>query len=159
MSGFIVARTHVPLSSLLGCRRLSECKLAPVGFVQRFVHLPDLCLVMLTLLHRYVEYAMHRVRLLQYHKITPYVVFDGGPLPAKKGTEVERKRYVIPFSLDTTGICIVNFFSKRDENLDLANTLARQGKHSQAREHYVKCVDITPQMAFQLIKVRNNFII
>lgn len=46
--------------------------------------------------------------------------------------------------------------SKRDENLALANTLARTGKHNLAREHYVKCVDITPQMAFQLIKVRKN---
>ena len=42
--------------------------------------------------NRYVEYAMHRVRLLRYYKITPYVVFDGAPLPAKKGTESERKR-------------------------------------------------------------------
>ncbi|KAF8586120.1 hypothetical protein K439DRAFT_1632043 [Ramaria rubella] len=83
---------------------------------------------------KYVDYAMHRVRLLQYHKITPYIVFDGGPLPAKKGTEVERKR-------------------KRDENVAQANALAEQGHHSNARDHYVKCVDITPQMAFQLIKV------
>lgn len=95
---------------------------------------------------------MHRVRLLQYHNIIPYIVFDGGPLPAKKGTEVERKRYV--FFISTFG----RFYSqvhhsKRDESLTLAKTLARQGKHSLAREHYVKCVDITPQMAFQLIKV------
>lgn len=83
---------------------------------------------------RYVEYAMHRVRLLQHHRIRPYVVFDGGPLPAKKGTETERKK-------------------RRDENLARANALAAQGKHSQAREHYVKCVDVTPQMAYQLIKV------
>lgn len=77
---------------------------------------------------------MHRVRLLQHHRIRPYVVFDGGPLPAKKGTETERKK-------------------RRDENLARANALAAQGKHSQAREHYVKCVDVTPQMAYQLIKV------
>ncbi|KAF8529398.1 PIN domain-like protein [Gautieria morchelliformis] len=67
---------------------------------------------------KYVDYVMHRVQLLQYHKITPY-------------GQVDRKR-------------------KRDENLRLAKDLARQGKHSLAREHYVKCVDITP--AFQLIK-------
>ncbi|KAI0346412.1 PIN domain-like protein [Trametopsis cervina] len=82
---------------------------------------------------RYVDYAMHRVRLLRHHGITPYIVFDGGPLPAKRGTESERKK-------------------KRDENLARANTLAAQGKHSQAREFYVKCVDVTPQMAYQLIK-------
>ena len=78
---------------------------------------------------------MHRVRLLRHFKIEPYIVFDGGPLPAKKGTEVERKK-------------------RRDENLSRANVLAAQGKDSAAREYYVKCVDVTPQMAYQLIKVR-----
>ncbi|KAF8137611.1 PIN domain-like protein [Boletus edulis] len=83
---------------------------------------------------KHVDYAMHRLRLLRHHKIQPYVVFDGGPLPAKKGTESERKQ-------------------RREDNLAKANTLASQGKHSQAREFYVKCVDVTPQMAYQLIKV------
>ncbi|KAJ7468062.1 PIN domain-like protein [Mycena latifolia] len=83
--------------------------------------------------HKYVDYAMHRIRLLRHHKIEPYVVFDGGPLPAKKGTEVDRQ-------------------AKRAEHLALGKALAAQGKSSQAREHYVKCIDVTPQMAFQLIK-------
>lgn len=83
---------------------------------------------------RYVDYAMHRVRLLRHYGIKPYIVFDGGPLPAKKGTEHERKQ-------------------KRDENLARGNALTAQGKHSQAREFYLKCVDVTPQMAFQFIKV------
>ncbi|CDO70975.1 hypothetical protein BN946_scf184830.g7, partial [Trametes cinnabarina] len=78
---------------------------------------------------------MHRVRLLRHYGIEPYLVFDGGPLPAKQGTESERKQ-------------------RREENLSRANALAAQGKHSQAREYYVKCVDVTPQMAYQLIKVR-----
>ncbi|KAJ4490138.1 exodeoxyribonuclease 1 [Lentinula aciculospora] len=82
---------------------------------------------------KYVNYAMEKVRLLRHHGIEPYIVFDGGPLPAKKGTEVERKR-------------------RRDEHLARGNLLASQGKHSQARECYLKCVDVTPQMAFQLIK-------
>lgn len=77
---------------------------------------------------------MHRVRLLKHYRIQPYIVFDGGPLPAKRGTEQERKQ-------------------KREENLARGNALAAQGKHSQARECYVKCVDVTPQMAFQFIKV------
>ena len=77
---------------------------------------------------------MHRVRMLRYHNIEPYIVFDGGPLPAKRGTESERKK-------------------KRDENLKKGKTLVAQNKHSQARECFVKCVDVTPQMAYQLIKV------
>lgn len=77
---------------------------------------------------------MHRVRLLRYHKIEPYIVFDGGPLPAKKGTEIGRKQ-------------------RREESLVRGNALAAQGRHSQAREYYLKCVDVTPQMAYQFIKV------
>ncbi|KAM6503352.1 exodeoxyribonuclease 1 [Amanita muscaria] len=83
--------------------------------------------------HKYVDYAMHRVRLLRYHNIEPYIVFDGGPLPAKRGTEVSRKQ-------------------ARDEYLARGNALAAQGRHSDARECYVKCADVTPQMAYQLIK-------
>ncbi|KAF4586686.1 Rad2 nuclease [Pleurotus pulmonarius] len=83
--------------------------------------------------HKYVDYAMHRVRLLRHHGIEPYIVFDGGPLPAKRGTESERKQ-------------------RREENLARGHALAAQGKHSQARDYYVKCVDVTPQMAYQLIK-------
>jgi exonuclease-1 len=43
---------------------------------------------------RYVDYAMHRVRMMQHHGITPYMVFDGGPLPAKRGTEKDREEWV-----------------------------------------------------------------
>jgi exonuclease 1 len=80
---------------------------------------------------------MHRVRLLKHYGITPYIVFDGGPLPAKRGTEKERAQ-------------------RRAENLQQGHALAAQGKHSAARECYCKCVDVTPQMAFQLIKVRRG---
>jgi exonuclease 1 len=83
---------------------------------------------------RYVEYAMHRVRLLKYYGIIPYIVFDGGPLPAKRGTESERRQ-------------------RRDDNLARGHALAAQGKAAQAREYYCKAIDVTPQMAFQLIKV------
>lgn len=31
--------------------------------------------------------------MLQYHKIIPVVVFDGGRLPSKGGTEQDRKQY------------------------------------------------------------------
>ena len=86
------------------------------------------------MLIRYVDYVLQRVRLLRHYKIKPYLVFDGGPLPAKKATESDRK-------------------NKRNENLNQANELTRTGKHSEARDYFVKCVDITPQMAYQVIKV------
>ena len=83
---------------------------------------------------KYVDFCMRHVRLLRHYNITPFLVFDGGPLPAKQGTEKERE-------------------AKRRENLEKANLLSSRGRHTQAREFYVKCVDITPQMAYQVIKV------
>lgn len=77
---------------------------------------------------------MHRVRLLQHYNITPYIVFDGGPLPAKKGTESKR-------------------LNSREANKEKALELARQGKFAEAREFFTRAVDVTPEMAFQLIKV------
>ncbi|TFY79919.1 hypothetical protein EWM64_g4093 [Hericium alpestre] len=82
---------------------------------------------------KYVEYAMQKVRLLRHHGIHPYLVFDGGPLPAKRGTEKERQQ-------------------RRADNLARGHALAAQGRHKEAREFYCKCVDVTPQMAYQLIK-------
>ncbi|KAG6822631.1 hypothetical protein H0H92_013128 [Tricholoma furcatifolium] len=76
---------------------------------------------------------MRHVRLLRHHGIEPYLVFDGGPLPAKRGTEDGRKQ-------------------RRDEARARGDALASAGKHSQAREQYLKSVDVSPQMAFQLIK-------
>lgn len=77
---------------------------------------------------------MERVQLLLHHGITPYIVFDGGPLPAKKGTEVDRSK-------------------KREEALGKAEALQAQGRRKEARDAYAKCVDVTPEMALQWIKV------
>ena len=43
---------------------------------------------------QYINYFMHRVNLLKYHKITPVVVLDGGNIPCKAATENERYRQV-----------------------------------------------------------------
>lgn len=88
----------------------------------------------LTVHFRYVDYAMHRVRLLKHHNITPYIVFDGGPLPAKQGTESSRLK-------------------SRQENRERGLELSRLGRHAEARDCFVKAVDVTPEMAYQLIKV------
>ncbi|KAL1670862.1 PIN domain-like protein, partial [Schizophyllum commune] len=71
--------------------------------------------------------------MLRHNGVEPYIVFDGGPLPAKKGTENERRQ-------------------KREESMACANMLAAQGKHSKGRDHYLMCVDVTPEMAYQVIK-------
>ncbi|GMK55734.1 hypothetical protein CspeluHIS016_0207900 [Cutaneotrichosporon spelunceum] len=82
---------------------------------------------------KFVDYAMFRVRMLQHHKIRPFVVFDGGPLPAKRGTEDSRAK-------------------SRADHLARAKSYEAQGRMKDARDAYTKCVDITPEMAYQLIK-------
>ncbi|BEI85260.1 hypothetical protein CcaverHIS002_0506610 [Cutaneotrichosporon cavernicola] len=82
---------------------------------------------------KFVDYAMFRVRMLQHHKIRPFVVFDGGPLPAKRGTEDSRAK-------------------SRADHLARAKSFEAQGRMKDARDAYTKCVDITPEMAYQLIK-------
>lgn len=82
---------------------------------------------------RYVDYAMHRVRLLLHHSIQPFIVFDGGPLPAKAPTEKARKQ-------------------RREDSLAKGKDLAKQGKLKEARDYFVKAVDVGTEMAFQLIK-------
>ncbi|MCO5590884.1 hypothetical protein L7F22_044859 [Adiantum nelumboides] len=82
----------------------------------------------------YMNLALSRLHMLKHYGITPYVVFDGGHLPAKQGTEDERRR-------------------RRDEHLQQARKFLGQGRQKRAFEHFTKCVDVTPAMAYQLIKV------
>jgi exonuclease 1 len=52
---------------------------------EKFVFLhPDL-------VSRFVSFCMERVQMLLHHGVQPVIVFDGDCLPAKKGTETERK--------------------------------------------------------------------
>jgi 5'-3' exonuclease len=125
MFGCIAGRTDAPLSSS------KESQPRGAKSFDLLIFSPSL----LTKVSRYVDYAMHRVRLLKHHSITPYIVFDGGPLPAKKETESLR-------------------LASRIENREKGLRLTREGRHAEARECFVKAVDVTPEMAFQLIKVR-----
>lgn len=86
---------------------------------------------------RYIAHALGRIRMLQHFGVKPYLVFDGDKLPAKRGTEQEREQ-------------------RRSDHLAKASALEQDGKTQQARDLYTKCVDITPEMAFQLIKVLNE---
>lgn len=111
---------------------------------------------------RFVEYAMYRVRFLRHHGIEPFLVFDGGPLPAKKGTEVSRAKWVQFYILwccpqihrPSQGSVLTRIvFRSRSDNLEKARSLEAQGRIKEAKEAYTRCVDVTPEMAYQLIKV------
>ncbi|KAK9441401.1 DNA repair protein (XPGC)/ Rad [Metarhizium brunneum] len=82
---------------------------------------------------RYVNAAMHRVRMLQHFGVTPYMVFDGDFLPSKAATEDSRAK-------------------RREEKKKLANDLLKAGKTSQAAHEFQKCIDVTPEMASTLIQ-------
>lgn len=76
---------------------------------------------------------MHRVRMLIYFGVTPYLVFDGDNLPSKAGTESDRAK-------------------KREESRRRGLELYKAGKFSQAHQELQKAVDVTPFMARQLIE-------
>lgn len=81
---------------------------------------------------KHITYCMSRIELLETNGITPYVVFDGGPLPNK--AEEEKARYIA-----------------REENREKARLLWRRGNKTAAIESYQKAVDITPAIANTLV--------
>eukprot|EP01018_Ginkgo_biloba_P029376 Gb_08129 [translate_table: standard] len=92
----------------------------------------ELCLGQPT--RRHIDYCMHRVNLLRHHGVKPILIFDGGILPMKAEQEAKRARV-------------------RKENLERAIEHESCGNHAAAYECYQKAVDISPSIAFQLIKV------
>ncbi|KAI1101310.1 hypothetical protein F4804DRAFT_316183 [Jackrogersella minutella] len=82
---------------------------------------------------KYVDFAMNRVRMLKHFGITPYLVFDGGFLPSKATTEASREK-------------------RREESKKAGLELLKAGKPSQAHAELQKAVDITPEMARDLIE-------
>ncbi|KAL9042409.1 MAG: hypothetical protein Q9214_003788, partial [Letrouitia sp. 1 TL-2023] len=81
---------------------------------------------------KFVEFSMHRVRMLIHFGVVPYMVFDGDNLPSKAATEAGREK-------------------RREESKKLGLELYRLGKLSQAHLELQKAVDVTPEMARQLI--------
>lgn len=96
----------------------------------------DLCLGKPT--RKHVEYFTQRINLLTHNGVTPYVVFDGDHLPSKKITENERE-------------------NRRRIALTNANRFLTQGDPQRAREEFIKAVDVTPQLAYDVIQtLRSN---
>lgn len=75
---------------------------------------------------------MHRVRMLKHFGVTPYIVFDGDYLPSKAATEKDRAM-------------------RRAESRRIGLDLLRAGKTTQALQELQKAVDVTPDMARQVI--------
>lgn len=82
---------------------------------------------------KHVEYFVNRARGLRRSGVEAVFVFDGGRLPGKAAEEAQRRR-------------------NRREALDKAKTHARNGNASAANECYVRAVDVTPEMAREVIE-------
>lgn len=76
---------------------------------------------------------MHRVRMVKYFGVTPYLVFDGDFLPSKAHTEAARAK-------------------RREESRKAGLDLLKAGKPSQAQLELQKSIDVTPEMARHLIE-------
>ena len=81
---------------------------------------------------KWLDFVMHRVRMLQHFNVTPYLVFDGDYLPSKSGTEKDRA-------------------ARRRESRTKGLEFLRLGKSSLAQAELQKSIDVTPEMARQLI--------
>jgi len=81
----------------------------------------------------YVKYCMKFINLLLQYNITPVLVFDGCNLEAKKEVELERRQ-------------------RRKENLAEGKRLLRQGKLSEARGYFTRCVDVTSKLALDVME-------
>jgi len=82
---------------------------------------------------RYVTSALQRVRMLKHFGVKPYLVFDGDYLPSKAATEDSREK-------------------SRNDKKKLAMELLKAGKKALAAQEFQKCIDITPEMASNLIQ-------
>ncbi|KAI9922901.1 hypothetical protein PsorP6_000167 [Peronosclerospora sorghi] len=88
---------------------------------------------------KYVTYFMDRIAALQHNGVNPYVVFDGGSLPMKKGTDEERRK-------------------SRQKNRELGIQHYNKNNFSEARKSFVRAADVSPYMAHRVIqhlKARN----
>ncbi|MCJ1429194.1 Rad2 nuclease [Sticta canariensis] len=82
---------------------------------------------------KFVDFCMHRLRMLLHFGVIPYVVFDGDYLPSKSSTEAKRA-------------------TRREECRKLGLELHRLGRLTQANNELQKAVDVTPEMAGQFIE-------
>ena len=86
--------------------------------------------------------------MLRKHGVQPVLVFDGGHLPAKLRVERERSAYFI-----TRREYKIIFCRKRKKYLEKGLEFHDKGKKTEAFECFSKCVDVSPEMAHQLILV------
>nr|XP_029715845.1 exonuclease 1 [Aedes albopictus] len=81
----------------------------------------------------HIQYCLKYVNMLLSHDIKPILVFDGRHLPAKAATEAKRRE-------------------TRENAKKRSAELLRVGRTEEAKGYLRRCVDITHEMALQLIQ-------
>lgn len=81
----------------------------------------------------YVDYCMHRVRMLIHFHVTPVLVFDGAELPMKADTHAERRL-------------------RREDALAKAEAASAQGEFRKAEEAYQRACPVTFKMTRDVIR-------
>lgn len=76
----------------------------------------------------YITSVMKKVDMLRHFGVEPYMVFDGSPLPTKKGTEKDRA-------------------SKREKASEAANNFMKKGDRKAAWKEFMKAAEVTAEMA------------
>ncbi|EDO31577.1 predicted protein, partial [Nematostella vectensis] len=82
----------------------------------------------------YINYVLKRINMMLFHDVKPVLVFDGAYLPSKANKEAERRK-------------------SRNENKANGLAFLRAGNRAKAQECFQKCVDISPDMALEVIKM------
>ncbi|KAJ1718694.1 hypothetical protein LPJ53_006374 [Coemansia erecta] len=82
---------------------------------------------------KYITFFMTRARMLRHYGVEPLFVFDGGLLPSKRHTELERQQ-------------------RRQEKRQLGIKLWNKGSKKQAFEQFTRSLEVTPEMAKEAIK-------
>lgn len=145
MYGCIKARLGAPSSSSRGKRQQSEQQQhhASSGHVDRF---PQVLMEIDSSTMQCTESAYCDISVS--HLISCLTGVHCPPKRVQRSLEPSASRQDFP----RRGVTWLMSRSRAD-SLAKAQSLESQGRMNEARECYTKCLDITPEMAFQLIKV------
>lgn len=102
------------------------------GWLHRGVHGCATDLGMGKSTDRYITFVINRVDALVSQGVRVLMVFDGGPLPSKSGTEDERAE-------------------SREKARQQALDMMRHGNLEGARQAFAKSIDVSPEMAARVI--------
>jgi exonuclease-1 len=80
---------------------------------------------------RHIDFCIHMTKMLLHYEVTPIIVLDGMPLPAKEKTNAERRK-------------------ARDSNREMGLEALRQNDFQAAEKFFQKAIHVTTSMGRDL---------